>query len=107
MSIDGESVSRVSCSRAQVEPVDVGVAALLQRQHHLLAVRREARAEGHVGKIADQLALAGLDVEEIDVPVAAGERGVGELLPRRREARRDDQVARRRSDSAHWRRPDP
>ena len=72
MSIAGVSVSRVVCLRAQIEHEEVGVAALLQAHDHALAVGRKARREAHVGEIADDLALAGLDVEQIDPRLVAG-----------------------------------
>src|SRR5262249_23502941 len=42
--------------RAQVHHEQIGVAAALQTEDHALAVRREARAEGHAGEVADDLA---------------------------------------------------
>src|SRR5207248_5422063 len=54
----GETRGRL---RAQIHHEQVGIAALLQAHDDTLAIRREARRERHAGKIADDLALAGLD----------------------------------------------
>src|SRR6266508_4059794 len=52
--------------RAQIHHEQAGVAALLQAEDDALAVGREARADAHAGKVADSLALSGLDVQEIN-----------------------------------------
>ena len=46
-------------------------------------------AEAHAGKVADDLALTGLDVEQINARVALAVGHVGDLLGRRRKARRE------------------
>ena len=74
---------------SQIHREDVGIAVVAQQAHdHLLAVRREARREGHAGEIADQFALPGLDLQQIDLRLAALIGHVGDFLARRREARR-------------------
>ena len=60
--------------------------------HDLLSVRREARREGHARKIANRLALSGIEIEQGHFWIAAAERHVGNLLRGRRETRSDDKL---------------
>ena len=62
MSIEPLLVSRVALPRAQIHRVDVGVAVIGEAHDHLVAVGREARREGHAGKVAQQLLLPGVDI---------------------------------------------
>ncbi|OIQ72070.1 hypothetical protein GALL_463070 [mine drainage metagenome] len=79
--------------RPQIHHEQVRIAALLQAHDHPLAVGRKARRERHARKIADDLALSGLDVEQIDARVALAKFHVGDFLRRRRKPRRQYQIA--------------
>ena len=79
-------------ARAQVHRVEIGARPVGERHDDLLSVRRKARREGHARKIADRLALSGLEVEQRHLGIAAPERHVGKLLRGRRELRRDDKL---------------
>src|SRR5205823_13991323 len=59
-------------SRAQIERVDVAGAVLGAAEHDAVAFRREARREGHAGKVAERFLLAAVDVAQIDARRAAG-----------------------------------
>ncbi len=77
---------------AQVHHEQVGIAAALQAEDHALAVGREAWAEAHAGKIADDLALPGLDVHQIDLGIALAIRHVSDGVGRGGEARREHEI---------------
>src|SRR5262249_51322130 len=79
----------LGCFRAQVRHKQIGIAAALQTEDHALAVRREARAEGHAGEVADDFALPGLNVHEIDFGIALAIGHVGDGVGRRREPWRE------------------
>ena len=77
---------------AQIHHIDVGVAVFFQGERHLVAIGRETRAEGHVGKIAQHLLLAGFDVEQIHARLGADIRHVSDHLGGGIEARRQHHV---------------
>ena len=78
---------------AQVHLDDRGRPALADAHDDALAVRREARREGHAGEVADQLSLARLQVHEEHARLVAGVLHEGDFLRGGTEARGEHQLA--------------
>src|SRR5699024_8743334 len=80
-------------ARAQVESIDVGIASGRHREDHAVSVRREVGGKRHAWKLAQYLALTGIEVEEIHPRPVTLVGHEGDLLARRRKAWREYQRA--------------